>query len=198
MNVKPYLILLLAIFGNASCSLHQYDATPFDAEEISYHSLSIGFSLPQSAPGIAGGFVSGIVYTPGLLVGNSSIWSDGSDANMAIGVTSADLESMKLALTYEFSDVQPVYTYSERHAGAERDARLGIYYRDYYALAEIGSHVSISFTGIKGDYYRTMAFFVPLEHVNAEFWEQLKRALPENDQFTEFVAGLTIFWINNA
>ena len=197
MNLTAILISTsLAILGVGCNSNSTY--VPSDAETLHYHSVIISVTTEGNDDIVEVGLISGVIFEPGLLVGNNGIWSNGSPASVAIGVTSMELQSIVSSLTREFTDIKPVYTYSEWISGAKRDPSLGLYTSQYLASKEPSFGVWIRFSGVKDNYNRSMWLFLPESGFDSSLWNRLEMALPIDVQFSNLLEGLRTFWINNA
>lgn len=195
MRPKLSLILILS-FALSACSALARPRVPNDAQDISFTSVVITVSTRRDER-IEGGFYTGGIYDPGYLVGNGYQWSDGSDSTVTIGVTNETVQRIVGSLIDEFGDVEAAYTYSEHFSGAERNTSLGMYTSDYLALSNKIPLVSITLTGVKEDYNRSMWINFPMEDVDSTLWDRLNSALPNEGRFLELVSGLHTYWENN-
>lgn len=199
MRAQHILMITLFIFLVSACMSQQTPRVPADADSIPFSSVSITASIQRNnAQRVEGGFISGIIYRPGLLVEPGVIWSDGTPANKLIEVSPEELDSLVQSLILAFSDIKPVYTYSEWISGAPRNPALGMYTSDYFKHRGKDSRINIRFSGVKGDYNRSKWLVVPMKDVDAEFWNNLKKAMPMDKRFQNFFEGIKTFWHNNA
>lgn len=196
MNPIAALVSILVVIGVTGCST-QNARRPSDAADIDYWSVSISVSSERNEEMVMSGIISGIIFGPGLLVGSPLEWPDGSPANVAIDVSTEELQSIASNMVREFSSLSKVNTYSERTGGAKRDPSLGIYASDYFSERERNPRVSIRLSGVKGDYSRSMWLVAPMNQVDHTFWDSLITVLPEEERFRSFVDGLRVFWLNN-
>jgi hypothetical protein len=195
-HVVVLMLTLLAAVGMGCSANRAY--VPSDAAQIHYSSVSISVSTASGDDIVETGLVSGIIFEPGLLVGNDGIWSNGSPATVAINVSSTELQSILSDIAHGFTDIEPVYTYSAWISGSKRDPSLGLYTTDYLSREGRTIGVSIRLSGVKGDYNRSKWLVVSKSELDSSFWGRLERALPEDKKFINLVKGLRTFWINNA
>jgi hypothetical protein len=197
MYPREILLSITLAIGGIGCTAKNVRIPP-DSTQIHYSSVDISVNTERTDEMVESGYISGIIFEPGPLVGHNGIWSDGTLASVSIGLSSGEFQSFVKELVREFENQGPVYTYSEWLSGSERDPSLGIHTSDYFSEAGLSPGISIRMSGVKDAYNRSMWLVIPMSQVDLVFWDRLQRVLPDEERFRSFAAGLRTFWMNNA
>jgi hypothetical protein len=180
-------------------SLTRNDKNRLTFDTINYDSLTVSINFKKKHSLIEGGYISGLIFSGDLLVGNDMMWStDGSKASVAIEVTAEELKALEKTLINEFKKTPTIYTYSGNRNVVGKTPSLGIHTTQYFESQKNNEDISFRFSGVKGNYNRNKWISIPISQINEDFWNRVEKVFIKKKKFVDLIKRLQVFFKNNA